>query len=255
MAARPARCVALDRASSASSCSRAIRRSALQLGRWLPRILVARSRGRSGAGTGLGAAVGFLLLGWFAGDLEPIKLSRCSLQSCAGASCCARSVRGAGAICRADPRRTGATTPMNSIRRGPDRARSHGLAEDLRPSPSRRASDPSADSRARTRGGCVLLVTVPFWAYLAFMRVAVFQLIDAGNPGIIIAPPHLRLLQHALLLPVLLLFYRWAIAIGWSSRAARARAAGAQPAWRCCSRCWRVPCCWCWSPPSRANGR
>ena len=41
-------------------------------------ILVARSMGMWGAITGLGAAVGFLLLGWFAGDLEPIK--RFSLQ-------------------------------------------------------------------------------------------------------------------------------------------------------------------------------
>jgi two-component system, LytTR family, sensor kinase len=63
------------------------------------------------------------------------------------------------------------------------------------------------------------MVTLPFWAYLAIMRVVVFQLINAGNPGIIIAPPHLRLLQHALLLPLLLLFYRWAISIGWSNHA------------------------------------
>jgi two-component system, LytTR family, sensor kinase len=62
------------------------------------------------------------------------------------------------------------------------------------------------------------MVTLPFWAYLALMRIVVFQLINAGNPGIIIAPPHLRLLQHAFLLPFLLIFYRWAISIGWSSR-------------------------------------
>jgi hypothetical protein len=64
----------------------------------------------------------------------------------------------------------------------------------------------------------VLMVTLPFWAYLALMRIVVFQLINAGNPGIIIAPPHLRLLQHAFLLPFLLVFYRVAISIGWSSR-------------------------------------
>ena len=64
----------------------------------------------------------------------------------------------------------------------------------------------------------VLAVTIPFWAYLAFMRVVVFALVNAGNPGIIIAPSHLRLLQHVLLLPLLLLFYRWAIAIGWPDR-------------------------------------
>jgi hypothetical protein len=71
----------------------------------------------------------------------------------------------------------------------------------------------------------VLAVTIPFWAYLAFMRVVVYSLITAGNPGIIIAPPHLRLLQHALLLPLLLVFYRSAIAIGWPERG-RVRAAG-----------------------------
>src|SRR5690349_23149191 len=64
----------------------------------------------------------------------------------------------------------------------------------------------------------VLMVTLPFWAYLALMRIVVFQLINAGNPGIIIAPPYLRLLQHAFLLPFLLVFYRVAISIGWSSR-------------------------------------
>jgi hypothetical protein len=71
----------------------------------------------------------------------------------------------------------------------------------------------------------VLAVTIPFWAYLAFMRVVVYSVITAGNPGIIIAPPHLRLLQHALLLPWLLVFYRAAIAIGWPKQG-RVRAAG-----------------------------
>ena len=61
----------------------------------------------------------------------------------------------------------------------------------------------------------VLAVAIPFWAYLAFMRVATYSLATAGNPGIIIAPPHLRLLQHLLLLPMLLLFYRAALAVGW----------------------------------------
>jgi hypothetical protein len=64
----------------------------------------------------------------------------------------------------------------------------------------------------------VLAVTIPFWAYLAFMRVATYSLATSGNPGIIIAPPHLRLLQHLLLLPLLLLFYRAALAVGWPQR-------------------------------------
>ena len=64
----------------------------------------------------------------------------------------------------------------------------------------------------------VLAVTIPYWAYLAFMRVATYSIATAGNPGIIIAPPHLRLLQHLLLLPMLLLFYRAALAVGWPQR-------------------------------------
>ncbi len=61
----------------------------------------------------------------------------------------------------------------------------------------------------------VLAVTIPFWVYLAFMRVATYSLATSGNPGIIIAPPHLRLLQHLVLLPMLLVFYRAALAVGW----------------------------------------
>lgn len=61
----------------------------------------------------------------------------------------------------------------------------------------------------------VLAVTIPFWVYLAFMRVATYSLATSGNPGIIIAPPHLRLLQHLVLLPMLLVFYRAALAVAW----------------------------------------
>ena len=64
----------------------------------------------------------------------------------------------------------------------------------------------------------VLWVTIPFWVYLAFMRVATYSLATSGNPGIIIAPPHLRLLQHLVLLPMLLVFYRAALAVGWPQR-------------------------------------
>lgn len=77
------------------------------------------------------------------------------------------------------------------------------------------ASDNATSSRDTWR--LVLAVTVPFWAYMALMRVGVFLLITAGNPGVIIAAPHIRLLQHLLLLPLLILFYRWALAIGWPS--------------------------------------
>jgi two-component system, LytTR family, sensor kinase len=70
----------------------------------------------------------------------------------------------------------------------------------------------------------VLAVTIPFWIYLAFMRVATYSLATSGNPGIIIAPSHLRLLQHLVLLPMLLVFYRAALAVGWPERG-RMRAA------------------------------
>lgn len=64
----------------------------------------------------------------------------------------------------------------------------------------------------------VAAVTLPVWAFLTISRVATFNLLTAGYPDIIIAPPHLRALQHLLLLPLLLLFYRAAVAIGWPVR-------------------------------------
>jgi hypothetical protein len=89
------------------------------------------------------------------------------------------------------------------------------------------SGEPASEASLAARTGTwrlVLLVTIPFWAYLALMRVVTYQFINAGNPGIIVAAPHLRLLQHALLLPLLLLFYRWALTIRWS-RETRVRAA------------------------------
>jgi hypothetical protein len=105
---------------------------------------------------------------------------------------------------------------MNASARGPGELGA-AAGEDRSPwAPPIDFSD--SDTRQPDSWGLVLLVTVPFWAYLAFMRVAVFSLVNAGTPGVIIAPPHLRLLQHALLLPVLLVFYRLALGIGWTGR-------------------------------------
>lgn len=67
----------------------------------------------------------------------------------------------------------------------------------------------------------ILLVTIPYWCYLTVWRVFNFQLMTSGNPGIIIAPPHLRFAQHLLLLPLLVVLYRVAlqslgmVAPGW----------------------------------------
>jgi hypothetical protein len=80
-------------------------------------------------------------------------------------------------------------------------------------------SDLPAEPRPPGPWRLVLAVTIPFWVYLAFMRVATYSLATSGNPGIIIAPSHLRLLQHLLLLPMLLVFYRAALAVGWPQRA------------------------------------
>lgn len=81
-----------------------------------------------------------------------------------------------------------------------------------------------ADARRISSWRLVLNVAVPYWTFLLVWRVVNFQMMTAGYPGIIIAPPHVRIAQHVILLPLMLLFYRWALAIGWP-RAGRWRAA------------------------------
>lgn len=61
----------------------------------------------------------------------------------------------------------------------------------------------------------VLAVTLPFWAFMTSTRIAIFLLTTSRNPLIIISPPSVRLWQHLLLLPLLLLAYRAALSIGW----------------------------------------
>jgi hypothetical protein len=118
----------------------------------------------------------------------------------------------------ADPKVNGRITPMNRsvtarTELGP------GAAEDCNPLSSSGRVPAATEAPLSDAWRLVLVVTVPYWAYLAAMRVMVFALANAGNPGIIIAAPHLRVLQHVLLLPVLLVFYRSAMAIDWSRRA------------------------------------
>jgi Histidine kinase len=90
-----------------------------------------------------------------------------------------------------------------------------GAADERAPWPAAADFSDSRGVHLQDSWRLVFFVAVPFWAYLAFMRVAVFALANAGTPGVIIATPHLRLLQHAFLFPVLLVFYRTALAIGW----------------------------------------
>lgn len=60
-----------------------------------------------------------------------------------------------------------------------------------------------------------LAVTVPFWAFMTCERVLMFLLARPSSPLIIIAPPGVRIGQHLLLLPLLLICYANALEIGW----------------------------------------
>jgi hypothetical protein len=61
----------------------------------------------------------------------------------------------------------------------------------------------------------VWAVATPYWFFMLATRMLGFNLATALDPRIIIAPPHLRVLQHLLLLPLLVLFLRSALLIGW----------------------------------------
>ncbi len=59
----------------------------------------------------------------------------------------------------------------------------------------------------------ILAVTLPFWVFMTATRIAMFLLTTSRNPLVIISPPGVRLFQHLLLLPILLLAYRAAVAV------------------------------------------
>lgn len=64
----------------------------------------------------------------------------------------------------------------------------------------------------------VLSVALPFWAFMTSTRIAMFLLTTSRNPIVIVSPPGVRLLQHILLLPLLLLAYRAALSVGWPEK-------------------------------------
>src|SRR5687768_15439253 len=64
----------------------------------------------------------------------------------------------------------------------------------------------------------VLSVALPFWTFMTATRIATFLLTTSRNPIIIVSPPGARLLQHLMLLPLLLLAYRAALAVGWPEK-------------------------------------
>lgn len=61
----------------------------------------------------------------------------------------------------------------------------------------------------------VWAVATPYWFFMLATRMLGFNMATALDPRIIIAPPHLRVLQHLLLLPLLVLFLRSALLVGW----------------------------------------
>lgn len=61
----------------------------------------------------------------------------------------------------------------------------------------------------------ILEVTLPFWLFMTCERVITYLLASTANPMVIIAPPDVRIGQHVVLLPLLLVCYRCALAVGW----------------------------------------
>jgi hypothetical protein len=61
----------------------------------------------------------------------------------------------------------------------------------------------------------ILWVTVPFWLLMTATRVSSYMVRVATIPEVKVAEPLERILQHAMLFGVLVLFYRLAFAIGW----------------------------------------
>jgi Histidine kinase len=91
-----------------------------------------------------------------------------------------------------------------------------GLAVDL---PSTAAAELAVQTRPR-RGiwPLILWVTLPFWALMTMTRVLSYTVRVAAVPGVAIAEPGARTLQHVLLFLILILLYRAAFALGWPER-------------------------------------
>lgn len=73
---------------------------------------------------------------------------------------------------------------------------------------------PDAEQLQRNPWLLVWIVVTPYWLFMLTTRTLGFNLATALDPRIIIAPPQLRVLQHLLLLPLLVLFLRTALLIG-----------------------------------------
>jgi hypothetical protein len=100
-----------------------------------------------------------------------------------------------------------------------DPSRSYGAIQPASPaaasleSATARTSD--ASHPARSIWPVILWVTVPFWLLMTATRVSSYMVRVATVPDVKIAEPFERILQHAILFVVLILFYRLAFGIGW----------------------------------------
>lgn len=74
---------------------------------------------------------------------------------------------------------------------------------------------PHDDNSNSARWRLVFVVATPYWLYVTLARTVMFGLLFAKNPGVIIALPWVRGLQHLILFPLLLVCYRLAFEIGW----------------------------------------
>lgn len=62
----------------------------------------------------------------------------------------------------------------------------------------------------------ILAASVPFWAYLTLNNIFIYEaFVLEGATRMSIAHPLARTLQHLLLLPLVVLAYRWAWRVGW----------------------------------------
>src|SRR6185312_5231960 len=82
--------------------------------------------------------------------------------------------------------------------------------------PAHAGEIPAAGIRSPWR--LVMAVTIPFWVFMTATHVTMYFLSSARNPLLIIAPPDVRIVQHLLLLPLLIVSYRAALGIGWPER-------------------------------------
>jgi len=92
-----------------------------------------------------------------------------------------------------------------------------GLAWTL-PDAEPRPSPLSAEAESRSIWPLILWATLPFWVLMSITRVLSYTVRVAAVPGVTVAQPGARILQHAMLFVILVLLYRAAFSIGWPPR-------------------------------------